>query len=210
MSDMRTAKTLSITLPPELLTKAQEFASREHRTMSELMREALRRYMAESRAVDRESWRELMEYGQARAGKAGETGVKRAVPDTNVLVSAFVFKGLPASLMDVAADEIFKPVTSQTLLDEFDEILQRKFHWPVSRRDAVLRKLQIICDVVSASNSLHVIKADPDDDRVLECAIAGRADYIISGDKHLLNLGSYNGIAIVTVRQFMDILNPPA
>ena len=46
MSSMRTAKTISITLPPDLLVKAQEFAQREHRTMSELFREALRRYMA--------------------------------------------------------------------------------------------------------------------------------------------------------------------
>lgn len=51
---------------------------------------------------------------------------------------------------------------------------------------------------------LAVVREDPDDDRVLECAVAGEADYMVSGDRHLLKLGSYGGIPILTVRQFMD------
>ena len=51
---------------------------------------------------------------------------------------------------------------------------------------------------------LHVIQDDPDDNRVLECAVKGSADYIVTGDRHLLRLGSYEAIAIVTVRQFLD------
>ena len=70
---MRIAKTVSITLPPDLLLKAQEIAQREHRTMSELMREALRTYMSERQARAQESWRELFEYGQARAKELGIT-----------------------------------------------------------------------------------------------------------------------------------------
>ena len=52
------------------------------------------------------------------------------------------------------------------------------------------------------------MKADPDDDRVLECAVAGRADYIVSGDRHLLKLGSYDDIPILTVRQFLNKIEP--
>jgi len=77
---MRVAKTVSITLPPELLVKAQEVALREHRTMSELFREALRRYISEKPPVDREKWRELLEYGRAKArelGIASEADVER-------------------------------------------------------------------------------------------------------------------------------------
>ena len=58
--------------------------------------------------------------------------------------------------------------------------------------------------------TLAVVKDDPDDDRVLECAIAGHADSIVSGDRHLLKLGAYEGIPIATVRQFMDKLKPEA
>jgi len=53
---------------------------------------------------------------------------------------------------------------------------------------------------------LHVINEEPDDDRVLECALAGKADYVVSGDRHLLKLGSYESILIVTARQFMDLV----
>jgi CopG family transcriptional regulator / antitoxin EndoAI len=70
---MRIAKTVSITLPPDLLLKAQEIAQREHRTMSELMREALRTYMSERQARTQQSWQELLQYGQARAKELGIT-----------------------------------------------------------------------------------------------------------------------------------------
>ena len=60
------------------------------------------------------------------------------------------------------------------------------------------------------ANGPTVIVDDPDDDRVLECAVAGGADYIVSGDRHLLKLGVYEGVAILTVRQFMDRINPSA
>jgi predicted transcriptional regulator len=68
MSAMRTAKTVSITLPPELLVKAQELATREHRTMSELFREALRRYMT----ADTE-WESLLSRTRARGQALGIT-----------------------------------------------------------------------------------------------------------------------------------------
>jgi len=75
MTDMRTAKTVSITLPPDLLIKAQEFAAREHRTMSDLFREALRRYMT----TDPE-WTALLARTRARGKALGirsETDVER-------------------------------------------------------------------------------------------------------------------------------------
>ena len=80
MSDMRTAKTVSITLPPDLLVKAQETAQREHRTMSELFREALRRYISGNRLIDQQKWQELLEYGRAKGrelGVASEADVER-------------------------------------------------------------------------------------------------------------------------------------
>jgi predicted transcriptional regulator len=68
MKNMRTAKTISITLPPELLLKAQEIAAREHRTMSELFREAIRRY----KSIDPE-WEALMDWGRAHGKALGIT-----------------------------------------------------------------------------------------------------------------------------------------
>jgi Arc/MetJ-type ribon-helix-helix transcriptional regulator len=68
---MRTAKTISITLPPDLLVKAQETAQREHRTISELFREALRRYITDRPSADPTAWRDLLEYGRAKGRELG-------------------------------------------------------------------------------------------------------------------------------------------
>ncbi len=104
----------------------------------------------------------------------------------------------------------FKLLTSPVLLDELDDKLRNKFHWTVERANRARAYLESFCDVVSTITSLAVIKEDPDDDRVLECAVDGRADYIVSGDRHLLKLGEFRGIPILTVRQFMDTLSPAA
>jgi predicted transcriptional regulator len=71
MTNMRIAKTVSITLPPELLAKAQEIAQREHRTMSELMREALRRYMTTETRSSFDGWDTLLEGTRAKARELG-------------------------------------------------------------------------------------------------------------------------------------------
>lgn len=128
----------------------------------------------------------------------------RVVLDTNVYISALMFGGLPGSLLDLALLQSFLPVISPALLDELDEKLRLKFE--VSAEDAAIirAKLESIAKIVRPDMVLHVIADDPDDNRVLECAIQGSADYIVTGDRHLLKLGSYEAIPIVTVRQFMD------
>ncbi len=85
-------------------------------------------------------------------------------------------------------------------------VLRDKFQYTdgaVFMAEALLRQ---ISSVVEPQATLAVISADPDDDRVLEAAREGRADAIISGDRHLLGLGSFGGIVILTPRRFMDIL----
>jgi putative PIN family toxin of toxin-antitoxin system len=134
----------------------------------------------------------------------------RVTVDTNVLISALVFQGLPGKFLALALAGAFQLITSPILLDELDEKLRFKFLWSPVKADQARSVLEALCDVVSTTDSLAVIQNDPDDDRVLECAVAGRADTIVSGDRHLLKLGSYDGIAILTVRQFMDQISPVA
>jgi putative PIN family toxin of toxin-antitoxin system len=132
----------------------------------------------------------------------------RVTVDTNVLISALLFHGLPGEFLglalDAASDGSIRLITSPVLLDELDEKLRFKFHWSPAKADQIRKELEALCDVVSTIGSLTVIEEDPDDDRVLECAVAGRADCIVSGDRHLLKLSAYEGMPIVTVRQFMD------
>jgi putative PIN family toxin of toxin-antitoxin system len=132
----------------------------------------------------------------------------RAVLGTNILISAILFKGIPGRLLELAIAGSFRAVTSPTLLDELDEKLRGKFQLPTADADQIRSDLELLCDVVSTIDSLAVIQDDPGGDRVLECAVAGRADTIVSGDRHLLKLGSYDGTQILTVRQFMDQVSP--
>jgi len=127
----------------------------------------------------------------------------RVVADTNIFISALMFGGLPGVFLDLALGRGFTLVISRAILDELDEKLRGKF--AVSERDAhaIRRKLEGNANVVDPDFELNAVAGDPDDNRILECAVAGKADFIVSGDRHLLRLGSYAGIAIVTVRQFL-------
>lgn len=132
----------------------------------------------------------------------------RIVADTNIFISALMFGGVPGAFLDLAFQGSFHLVTSPILLDELDEKLQMKFELSPADADLIRSRLEAISQLVSTTATLAVIKDDPDDDRVLECAIAGHADYIVSGDRHLLRLGSYKDIPIITVRHFMDTIKP--
>ena len=132
----------------------------------------------------------------------------RVVVDTNVYISAVMFGGLPGALLDLILLRSFDTFISSVLLDELDEKLRLKFK--VSPNDAAVIRDRIneVAKLVKPGEPLRIIADDPDDDRVLECAVAGKADYIITGDKHLLALKSFRDIDIVRVRQFMALLEP--
>ena len=130
----------------------------------------------------------------------------RVVADTNIFISALMFGGLPGSFLDLAFLRSFQLVTSSILLDELDEKLRMKFGLSPGDAKQVRVKLEGAALVVEPGISIKAVIEDPDDDRVLECAVAGKAEIIVSGDRHLLKLGSYQGISIVTAREFMDAI----
>lgn len=128
----------------------------------------------------------------------------RVVADTNICISALMFDGLPGVFLDLALARAFTLISSPALLDELDDTLCAKF--AVSGEDLRLirAKLEGVISLVDPSFRLQVVADDPDDDRVLECAVAGKADCIVSGDRHLLRLGSYQQVPIITVREFLS------
>ncbi len=129
----------------------------------------------------------------------------RVVADTNVLISALMFGGLPGRFLDLALRREFALVTSKALLDELDEKLRGKF--AVSEHDAlaIRAKLESNAALANPDFQLNAVPDDPDDNRVLECAVASKADWIVSGDRHLLRIANYERIAIVTVRQLWKV-----
>ena len=128
----------------------------------------------------------------------------RVVADTNVLISAFLFGGLPQAFLDLSLFGTHTLITSDALLDELDEKLRGKLAVPEAKALGFISQLKCNARVVHPSFVLDAVPGDPDDNRVLECAVAGEADCVVSGDKHLLRLSSYEGIVIVTVRQFLQ------
>lgn len=129
----------------------------------------------------------------------------RVVLDTNVLVSGLCFGGPPAQILRLTLSGKIKIFTSPILIDEFQAVMNLKF----PRREAAiadtLNELAFLWEVVSTEEHppLSVIAEDPDDDRVIECAVAARAETIVSGDKRLLRLGRYCGIDILPPSRFL-------
>lgn len=130
----------------------------------------------------------------------------RVVADTNIYISALMFGGLPGVLLDLGLMQAFRLVISPALLDELEDKLRVKFGVLAQDAAAIRVKLESAGNPIDPEIVLDVVTDDPDDNRVLECAVAGRADYIVSGDRHLLKLKEHAGIPILTAREFLDRL----
>ena len=123
----------------------------------------------------------------------------KAILDTNFLVSAYVFPGgTPEAVYRLALEGRLEIGTSRTLLAEFGRVLGQKFAWMPDQVEAAVAQVARIASVVEPSEVVEVLRADPADDRVLEAALAFGADVIVSGDRHLLNLGTWSGIEIIS------------
>jgi putative PIN family toxin of toxin-antitoxin system len=127
------------------------------------------------------------------------------VADTNIFISALMFGGLPGAFLDLALSRDFTLVTSPVLLEELDEKLRLKFHVTPKDAAAIRAKLESVALLVDPAVSLALIQDDPDDNRVLECAAEGKADMIVSGDRHLLRLEKFGEIPILRVRDFLEV-----
>ena len=126
----------------------------------------------------------------------------RAVLDTNVIVSGLGWRGAPAAILDAVSDGRLVLVTSAPLLAELRRVLEYPRLAKVIRGGAQLADLVAASGVLVAPSRVLTVVSDDDDNRVLEAAIEGSADYIVSGDTDLLDLGSFQGIQIITPAEF--------
>jgi putative PIN family toxin of toxin-antitoxin system len=133
----------------------------------------------------------------------------RVVFDTNILISAVLSpNSKPFQCTALAKREIIQSVTCQDILDEFQEKLLGKLKYETERAQALVHEVMDYSQIVTLTNTLRVVAADPDDDMVVECAIAGNATYIVTGDKHLISLSSYQNVTIVKAADFLNLVLP--
>jgi putative PIN family toxin of toxin-antitoxin system len=132
----------------------------------------------------------------------------RAVLDTNLLVSYLLVHRLPiATLIDVhLAAERFTLLTAPALLQELDRVLRYprlERYYDAATRDRFVALVAALSELVELPDEIPPISRDPDDDRVIACAVIGRADAIVSGDQDLLKLGRVGDIPVLTAAEFL-------
>ncbi len=129
----------------------------------------------------------------------------RVVLDTNVLVSALIFPGgSPEFVYRLAIEGRIELVSSRTLLAELGAVLGSKFGWDPRRVEQVVAQIARIATVVEPLIEIAQVAADPADNRVLEAAGAGGAAAIVSGDRHLLSLGTWREVSVQTPAEFLQ------
>ncbi len=127
----------------------------------------------------------------------------RATADSNIWVSGLNRYGKPHELLNLARDGKIELAISDAILDEFSRILHDKLEWSADRLHSMRAEVATFTKRVSSTETLDVVKADPNDNRILECAVAAGSDVIVTGDAHLLQLGAYRGIKIMKVADFL-------
>ena len=130
----------------------------------------------------------------------------RVVLDTNTVVSALLWGGVPERLLAAATEERIEVYTSEPLLTELAEVLPRpkfaeRIHKAQRTVNQLLEQYRGLAEVVEPAAITRVMLDDPDDDRVFACALAAGAGLIVSGDKRLRNVKHYQGIPIVTAAE---------
>lgn len=130
--------------------------------------------------------------------------VRTVVLDANVYISALAFGGKPKRAFQLGITRRVQVVISDPIRTEVLRTLRDKFQWSEERLADAGALIGTAATSIAPTVTLQVVERDPDDDRVLECAVTAKADLIVTGDLDLLSLGEYEGIRIVQVAQLLD------
>jgi putative PIN family toxin of toxin-antitoxin system len=128
----------------------------------------------------------------------------KVVLDTNVLISGILFGGNPRKILELAIQRKIDAYISPPIFTEFKEVLLRpKFGLTNEKCYLIAKEIEDIFCFVFPQITVDIIKDDPDDNHILECALVANAKYIITGDPHLLNLESFEKIKIISPATFV-------
>ena len=131
----------------------------------------------------------------------------RIVLDTNVVVSAILFGGKPQEILEAALAGDFRLCISEPMVVELQGVLQRpKFEFNRQIVQSIVSEITLLAEWVTPTKHFELVEDDPADNDVIDCAVEANADFLISGDRHLLQLGMCVNIQIVSSDSFIKIL----
>jgi putative PIN family toxin of toxin-antitoxin system len=135
----------------------------------------------------------------------------KLVLDSNVWISGLIWDGTPGQILRAAQEDKLWLLISEEILAEISRVLDypkiKNDYEPAGRsREDIIALIVMLGTVVQVTQRVDVVNEHPADNKVIESALAGKADYLISGDKHLLKLGSYKKIKILYVKDFLKQL----
>lgn len=131
----------------------------------------------------------------------------KAVLDTNVIISGIFWKGAPFEILAAWQEHRLLLVISPPILDEYRRVLDEMTKQrPMPVLGSILEIIELHSEMVTPVRFSERVCSDPDDDKLLEAALAARADYVVTGDAALLKIKNHQGIQIVRPRQFLALI----
>ena len=122
----------------------------------------------------------------------------RIVLDTNIIISAALRGGFSEDILTtLVVTQTITLIISEGILEELAQKLESKFSWSKTEVNFFTDYIRQVSQLVKVKEKLEIIKRDPEDNKILECAVAGKADLIVSSDQDLINLKEFLGIGIV-------------
>jgi len=131
--------------------------------------------------------------------------VLRVTADTNIFISGLNFRGKPFEILTLARAGKIELALSDAIMMEIKRVLSLKFKWPDEDIAAVEKQIKSFTRHVDPQQAVDVVKEDPTDNRIIECALASGSEYLVTGDNHLLKVGQYQSVKIVTAADFLEI-----
>jgi len=132
--------------------------------------------------------------------------VLKVVIDTNIYISAIFWNGKPREVIDLGRDGKTIIFTSLDIDNEISDKLKTKFNLSEEEVNQILLDFSSFTVPVEINQEIFAVQDDPDDNKFIECALQCKADYIISGDTHLLNLTKFEGIKILRASEFLKVI----
>ena len=139
----------------------------------------------------------------------GQVEIKRVTIDTNVVVSGLLFGGTAGSVVTLWKRKGIRPFASKDIINEYVRVLAYpKFELSENEIEYLIyEEIVPYFDVTSVKRIMPIVKNDPSDDKFIACALASNSKFMISGDRHLLEIKTYQDIDILSPHQFLKLGN---